>query len=107
MRLAVESGWAAYSNPTSALGECSSGRCNISLGGVWNHATLYDFIAEPVRQQRLAQMIVLQCFRNSFLEDLHGASRRARLPVTTRMLWSTARMVRSPGQRSRGSTTKR
>jgi hypothetical protein len=30
------------------------------------------FITEPVLQQRLAKLIVLQCFRNSLLEDLHA-----------------------------------
>jgi hypothetical protein len=30
------------------------------------------FITEPVLQQRLAKWIVLECFRNSALEDLHA-----------------------------------
>ena len=30
------------------------------------------FITEPVLQQRLAKLIVLECFRNSALEDLHA-----------------------------------
>ena len=30
------------------------------------------FIAEPLLQQRLAKLIVLECFRNSLLEDLHA-----------------------------------
>jgi hypothetical protein len=30
------------------------------------------FIAEPLLQQRLAKLIVLECFRNSVLEDLHA-----------------------------------
>ena len=29
-------------------------------------------ITEPVLQQRLAKLIVLECFRNSALEDLHA-----------------------------------
>ena len=29
-------------------------------------------IADPVLQQRLAKYLVLQCFRNSVLEDLHA-----------------------------------
>ena len=29
-------------------------------------------ITEPVLQQRLAKLIVLECFRNSVLEDLHA-----------------------------------
>ena len=30
------------------------------------------FITEPIMQQRLAKLIVLECFRNSHLEDLHA-----------------------------------
>jgi hypothetical protein len=30
------------------------------------------FIADPVLQQRPAKYMVLQCFRNSMLEDLHA-----------------------------------
>ena len=30
------------------------------------------FISNPVIQQRLAKYLVLQCFRNSMLEDLHS-----------------------------------
>jgi ligand-binding SRPBCC domain-containing protein len=30
------------------------------------------FLPEPVLQQRLAKLIVLECFRNSALEDLHA-----------------------------------
>ena len=30
------------------------------------------FIADPLLQQRLAKLIVLECFRNSVLEDLHA-----------------------------------
>jgi len=30
------------------------------------------FITKPVLQQRLAKLIVLECFRNSALEDLHA-----------------------------------
>jgi hypothetical protein len=30
------------------------------------------FITDPVLQQRLAKYLVLQCFRNSMLEDLHA-----------------------------------
>jgi hypothetical protein len=30
------------------------------------------FMADPVLQQRLAKYLVLQCFRNSILEDLHA-----------------------------------
>jgi hypothetical protein len=31
-------------------------------------------ITDPVLQQRLAKLIVLQCFRNSQLEDLHAGT---------------------------------
>jgi hypothetical protein len=31
-----------------------------------------QFVADPVLQQRLAKLIVLECFRNSVLEDLHA-----------------------------------
>jgi hypothetical protein len=30
------------------------------------------FMTDPVLQQRLAKYLVLQCFRNSMLEDLHA-----------------------------------
>jgi hypothetical protein len=30
------------------------------------------FLTDPALQQRLAKLRVLQCFRNSFLEDLHA-----------------------------------
>jgi hypothetical protein len=32
------------------------------------------FITEPVLQQRLAKYLVLQCLRNSMLEDLHAGT---------------------------------
>ncbi len=32
------------------------------------------FITEPVLQQRLAKYLVLHCFRNSMLEDLHAGT---------------------------------
>lgn len=32
------------------------------------------FITDPVLQQRLAKYLVLQCFRNSILEDLHAGT---------------------------------
>jgi hypothetical protein len=44
MRLAVESGLAAYSNTTGALGECSSGRCNISTWGEYGIIRRYTTI---------------------------------------------------------------
>lgn len=31
-----------------------------------------NFITDPVLQQRLAKHVVLKCFRNSVLEDLHA-----------------------------------
>ena len=37
-------------------------------------AALKAFIADPVLQQRLAKHIVLKCFRNSILEDLHAGT---------------------------------
>ena len=36
------------------------------------HDRVGAFIADPVLQQRLAKYMVLQCFRNSVLEDLHA-----------------------------------
>ena len=36
------------------------------------HDKLHAFISEPVLQQRLAKYMVLHCFRNSMLEDLHA-----------------------------------
>ena len=34
--------------------------------------TIRRIVTEPVLQQRLAKLIVLECFRNSGLEDLHA-----------------------------------
>jgi hypothetical protein len=36
------------------------------------HEEVRAFMADPVLQQRLAKYLVLQCFRNSMLEDLHA-----------------------------------
>ncbi len=36
------------------------------------HDEARAFITDPVLQQRLAKYLVLQCFRNSMLEDLHA-----------------------------------
>ena len=36
-----------------------------------SHDEVRAFITDPVLQQRLAKCMVLQCFRNSMLEDLH------------------------------------
>ena len=36
------------------------------------HREVHAFITDPVLQQRLAKYMVLQCFRNSILEDLHA-----------------------------------
>ena len=36
------------------------------------HDEVRAFITDPVLQQRLAKYMVLQCFRNSMLEDLHA-----------------------------------
>jgi len=36
-----------------------------------SHDEVRAFITDPVLQQRLAKYMVLQCFRNSMLEDLH------------------------------------
>ena len=35
------------------------------------HEEVHAFMTDPVLQQRLAKYLVLQCFRNSRLEDLH------------------------------------
>ena len=43
-----------------------------SLEGLWSHQTLYDCSLEPVLQQRLAKVIILECFRESALEDRHA-----------------------------------
>ena len=37
-----------------------------------SHDAVRAFITDPVLQQRLAKYMVLQCFRNSMLEDLHA-----------------------------------
>ena len=36
------------------------------------HEEVRAFMTDPVLQQRLAKYLVLQCFRNSMLEDLHA-----------------------------------
>ena len=36
------------------------------------HQEVRAFLTDPVLQQRLAKYLVLQCFRNSTLEDLHA-----------------------------------
>ena len=36
-----------------------------------SHDEVRAFITDAVLQQRLAKYMVLQCFRNSMLEDLH------------------------------------
>jgi hypothetical protein len=36
------------------------------------HDEVRAFITDPALQQRLAKYMVLQCFRNSMLEDLHA-----------------------------------
>jgi hypothetical protein len=38
------------------------------------HREVRAFITDPVLQQRLAKYMVLQCFRNSMLEDLHAGT---------------------------------
>jgi hypothetical protein len=35
---------------------------------------VHALISDPVLQQRLAKYMVLQCFRNSMLEDLHAGT---------------------------------
>jgi len=37
-----------------------------------SHGEVRAFIKDPVLQQRLAKYLVLQCVRNSMLEDLHA-----------------------------------
>ena len=36
------------------------------------HEEVRAFMTDPMLQQRLAKYLVLQCFRNSMLEDLHA-----------------------------------
>ena len=36
------------------------------------HEAVRAFVTDPVLQKRLAKYLVLQCFRNSRLEDLHA-----------------------------------
>jgi hypothetical protein len=36
------------------------------------HEAVRAFVTDPVLQKRLAKQLVLQCFRNSRLEDLHA-----------------------------------
>ena len=40
-----------------------------------SHDAVRAFITDPVLQQRLAKYMVLQCFRNSMLEDLRAMVR--------------------------------
>ena len=37
-----------------------------------SHDAVRAFVTDPVLQKRLAKQLVLQCFRNSRLEDLHA-----------------------------------
>jgi len=37
-----------------------------------SHEAVRAFVTDPVLQKRLAKYMVLQCFRNSRLEDLHA-----------------------------------
>ena len=39
-----------------------------------DHDEIRAFITDPALQQRLAKYMVLQCFRNSMLEDLHAGT---------------------------------
>ena len=39
-----------------------------------DHGAVRAFITDPVLQKRLAKYLVLQCFRNSALEDLHAGT---------------------------------
>ncbi len=39
-----------------------------------DHDEVRAFITDPALQQRLAKYMVLQCFRNSMLEDLHAGT---------------------------------
>src|ERR1039457_2862107 len=39
-----------------------------------SHDEVRALIRDPVLQQRLAKNMVLQCFRNSILEDLHAGT---------------------------------
>ena len=43
-----------------------------SGGCMSSHDEVRAFIKDPVLQQRLAKYLVLQCVRNSMLEDLHA-----------------------------------
>jgi hypothetical protein len=48
--------------------------CECMSEATWNPSEAMSRIAtEPVLQQRLAKLIVLACFRNSGLEDLHAS----------------------------------
>ena len=38
------------------------------------HDEVRAFITDPALQRRLAKYMVLQCFRNSMLEDLHAGA---------------------------------
>lgn len=38
------------------------------------HEEIRAFMTDPVLQQRLAKYLVLQCFRNSTLEDFHAGT---------------------------------
>jgi hypothetical protein len=39
-----------------------------------SHDEVCAFVADPIIQKRLAKYLVLQCFRNSVLEDLHAGT---------------------------------
>ncbi|MGA3236849.1 MAG: hypothetical protein ABSG03_11130 [Bryobacteraceae bacterium] len=40
--------------------------------GLHGNSAIRALIGDPELQKRLAKYVVLQCFRNSFLEDLHS-----------------------------------
>jgi hypothetical protein len=60
-------------------------------------------LTEPVLQQRLAKPIVLECFRNSGLEDLHaGISPDSAAGDCSDVLVNGPYGAPFPGRRSRG-----
>lgn len=55
--------------PQLLLSLCDSGE--VLEDHMHAHEEVRAFMTDPVLQQRLAKYLVLQCFRNSMLEDLH------------------------------------
>jgi hypothetical protein len=64
--------WMSLIGPYPALKQWHSRRVLEAL--MSDHDEIRAFITDPALQRRLAKYLVLQCFRNSMLEDLHAGT---------------------------------